>query len=219
MGYRAALLNFSKGEISPEVRARFDLSAYQAAAACARNVKIKRTGGLYKRAGTRFVANALSSGSHLVPFQFSDEQAYALEMAQQVLRPLALGGSVLEEGLHITAITRAATAKITAAYHGYTVGKVIYFAEVTGMVEINDRFLTVLTVVDVNNFTVNFDSRTASDFIADTGGTIRVAPPTPPTPPPTTPTPTPDPTPPVVGGGGSGRYGGDGRYRSTGSYQ
>lgn len=212
MGYRAALLNFSKGEISPEVRARFDLSAYQAAAKRARNVKIRRTGGLYKRSGTRFVAEALSSASHLLPFQFSDQQAYALEMAQQAMRPLALGGAILEEGLKVTAITKAVEAQITAAYHGYTVGKTVYLSQVQGMVEINDRFLTVTSVIDANNFTVDFDSRDASDFTADTGGTVRVGPPAAPPAPPATPTPTPTPSPPVVGGGGSGSYDGSGRY-------
>lgn len=214
MGYRAALLNFSKGEISPEVRARFDLSAYQAGALRANNVKIRRTGGLYKRPGTRYVVTALSAGSALIPFQFSDEQAYMLEMAQQKMRPLALGGSVLEDGLNITAITKEVRAKISAAYHGYGVGDIVYLSGIQGMVEINDRFLTVVAIPDANTFAVNFDSRTASAFVADTGGTTRVGPPAAPTPPPATPTPTPAPTPPDIGSGSSGSYDSTGTYKS-----
>jgi hypothetical protein len=211
-GYRAALLNFTKGEISPEVRARFDLSAYQAAAKRAYNVKIKRTGGLYKRPGTRFVAEALSSASHPIPFQFSDDQAYILEMAQQVMRPLALGGAVLQEGLTITAISQEVNALVTAAFHGYTVNQQVYIAD-TPMIEINDRFLTVVAVVDDNNFRVNFDSRNATAFTVDgSGGIVRTAPPAAPTPPPATPTPTPAPTPPPVTSGGDGSYVG-GTYR------
>lgn len=204
-GYRAALLNFSKGEISPEVRARFDLGAYQSAAERAYNVKIRRTGGLYKRAGTRYVADALSSTSKLVPFQFNDEQAYMHELSQSKMRPAALGGVLLETGLAVTAITKAANAKITSSWHGYNPGDVIYLDSILGMVEINNRFLTIVSVIDDNNFTVNFDSTNASTFTGDTGGQVNTGPPAPPP----DPLPTPPPiTPPGGPGNGSGSGGG-----------
>lgn len=205
-GYRAALLNFSKGEVSPEVEARFDLSVYQAACRRAYNVRVQRTGGLRKRAGTRFVAEALSSSSRLIPFQFSDEQAYALEFAQAKMRPYALGGALLEEQLTVTAITNAANAQITAAYHGYSVGDPVYLTGIEGMVEINDRFLTVVSVIDAHNFTVNFDSTNAGVFTSDTSGTTRTGPPAAPEPAPAVPAPAEEPEQPVVGGGGGGGY-------------
>jgi hypothetical protein len=228
MGYRAALLNFSKGEISPEAQARFDLPAYQAAAKRARNVKIKRTGGLYKRSGTRFVVEALSSASFPIPFQFSDEQAYVLEMAQQKMRPLALGGAVLEEGLTILSITtiNETQAIIEAPYHGFVVGKQVYITGVGGTVEINDRFFTVRTVIDSSHFIIDFAINRATAFTADTGGITRTGPPSAPPAPPATPTPTPPPSDPVVGSGSSGSYSdggteptdtGHGRYQGGGS--
>lgn len=208
MGYRAALLNFSKGEISPELEARFDLSAYQVGARRARNVKIRRTGGLSKRMGTRFVAECLSTTARLFPFQFSDEQGYALEFGQAYMRPLALGGAVLEEGLKITAITKALNAKITAAFHGYSIGDQIYIksdnSAAFGMHEILDRWLTVLSVPDANNFTVSINSTGFSTFGTDTG-TVRTGAPAPPPPPPTVPPPaTPAPAPEVSSGAGGG---------------
>jgi hypothetical protein len=115
-------LNFTKGVVSPEVEARFDLPVYSAAVRTAINVKIQRTGGLKKRAGLRFVAEALSRHRSLIPFQFSDEQAYVQEFAQGTMRPLALGGAVLEAGLKVTAITKAVQCQVTAAFHGYSVG-------------------------------------------------------------------------------------------------
>jgi hypothetical protein len=214
MAYRTAATNFTKGQISPEAEARFDLPIYNAAVRTATNVKVQRTGGLKKRMGTRFVAEALSPSSRLIPFQFSDDQAYALEFAQAQMRPFALGGAVLETGLKVTAITKAANAKITAAFHGYSVGDPVYLNDILGMVEINDRFLTVQSVVDANNFTVNFDSTNASTFTGDTGGVVNSAPPPPPPPPPSVPPPTTDPAPPTVGGSSGGSYSGGGSTAS-----
>jgi hypothetical protein len=206
-GYRAALLNFSKGEIAPELEARFDLSAYQVGLRRARNVKIRRTGGVSKRMGTRFVAEALSEAARLFPFQFSDEQGYALEFGQEYMRPLALGGAVLEEGLKVTAITKAANAKITAAFHDYAVGDQVYLigGATFGMTEILDRWLTVVSVVNANNFTVDIDSTGFSTFGTDTG-TVRVGTPAPPPAPPPVPPPIVPPAPPPVGSGTAGGY-------------
>lgn len=216
MGYRAALLNFSKGEIAPELEARFDLPAYQVGLRRATNVKIRRTGGVSKRMGTRFVAQCLSSQARLIPFQFSDEQGYANEFGQAYMRPLALGGAVLEDGLKITAITKAAAAKITAAYHGYSSGQQVYLTSAApttfGMVEILDRWLSVVSVIDANNFTVNINSTNFTTFGSDTG-TVRSGAPTPPPAAPPVPPPATPPAPPVVGSGSGGGYGNSGDWR------
>lgn len=208
MGIRVATVNFTKGEISPEVEARFDLDVYHAAARKASNVIIRRTGGFRKRPGSRYVATALSSSSRLVPFQFSDRQAYALELGQAVARPVALGGLVLEPGLKVTGITNANPAKVTCAYHGYSAGQSVWFDGILGMVQVNDRFLSVVQVIDANNFTVNFDATGAGAFISDTGGQANSAPPAAPPAPPAVPAPTPAPTPPPVTNGGSSGAGG-----------
>lgn len=206
---RAALLNFSKGEISPEMEARFDMAAYQVGLRTARNVKIRRMGGVSKRMGTRFVAEALSETGKLFPFQFSDEQGYALEFGQAYMRPLALGGAVLEEGLKVTAITKAANAKITAAFHGYSVDDQVYLksenSEAFGMYEILDRWLTVISVQSASQFTVDIDSTGFSTFGVDTG-TVRTGAPAPPPTPPVVPPPATAPPPPTTGTGGGGGY-------------
>lgn len=166
--------------------------------------------------GTRFVAECLSSTARLFPFQFSDEQGYALEFGQAYLRPLALGGAVLEEGLKITAITKAAQAKITAAFHDYSVGDQVYIKSsdsvAFGMHEIRDRWLTVVSVQDVNNFTVDIDSTNFSNFGVDTGTVRAGAPPAPP-PPPAVPPPATPPPPPVIGSGSGGGYDSGGVWR------
>lgn len=222
MAARIALLNFSKGELSPELEARFDLGAYQAGLRRARNVRIRRTGGVSKRVGTRFVAEALTTSSRLIPFQFSDTQAYALEFAQALMRPYALGGAILETGLEITAITKESEAKITAAFHGYSVGDQVYLSsedsEAFGMVEILDRFLTVTEVIDAHNFRVDIDSSVFSTFGSD-DGEVRTEAPADPDPAPTVPpVVTPPSNPPVSGGGSGGYFNDDGfpRWRTPG---
>jgi hypothetical protein len=216
MAYRAALFNFSKGEISPELQARFDISIYNAGLKRARNVKVLRTGGVAKRMGTRFVAECLSSTTvRLAPFQFSDEQAYALEMGQAYMRPLALGGAVLEEGLRVTGITNAVQAVITVPFHAYTVGRQVYLSAIEGMTDINDRFLTITAIVDANNIRVDFDSTNAGAFTGSGGGTLRVgAPPAPPAPP-AVPPPLDPPEEPPVGSGSGGGYGSGGSWRTV----
>ena len=218
MAYRAAQLNFSKGEISDELQSRFDVSIYNAGLKRARNVRVLRTGGAAKRMGTRFVAECLvTTAVRLIPFQFSDEQAYAIEMGQAYMRPLALGGAVLEEALAVTAITKEAQAKITSAFHAYLVGDQVYLSDITGMVEINDRFLTVVSVVDANNFKVNIDSTNFGTFTGSGGGTVRVgAPPAPPAPPAVPPVLVP-PAIPNLGTGSSGGYGAGGTWSGIGN--
>lgn len=156
--------------------------------------------------GTRFVAETLSDVARLLPFQFSDEQGYALEFGQGYMRPLALGGAALEEGLLVTAITKAANAKITAAFHDYAIGDQVYLKDITGMVEINDRWLTVASVIDANNFTVDINSTGFGTFTGSGGGTARVGPPVAPPPPPPVPPPLVEPPPPEVGSGSGGGY-------------
>jgi hypothetical protein len=80
-----------------------------------------------KRMGTRFVAEALSTTARLFPFQFSDEQGYALEFGQAYMRPLALGGAVLEEGLKVISIVKGATTLLEVNYPRlFAIGDQVY---------------------------------------------------------------------------------------------
>lgn len=208
MKTRAAQVNFSKGEIAPELYGRFDVDTWRAAVKKARNVIILKYGGLTKRPGMRFVGEVLddSEEQRLIPFEFSLTQTYALEFGQGYASPLALGGRVLEEGLEISAITAAANAQVTIAYHAYEVGERIYISGITGTMGnlLNGRFWNVVSVVDADNFTIDADT-TGLAFTSDDGsGTVRTGAPTPP-PSITPPAPVTPPPDPVVGGGDDGR--------------
>jgi hypothetical protein len=208
MAYRASLPNFSKGELAPELIARTDVASYSAGVRRARNVFIRKYGGLSKRMGTRFVSEVLDATQpvRLLPFQFSIEQAYALEFGQGYMRPAANGGMLLEEALTITGIDRGATTIIHAAFHGYSVGDLVYFRDVAGMAQINGRTGKVVAIGGSGTFTVNVDSRAFSPFTTDAGGITRAGTPAPPPAPPPVPEPTPEPEQPVTGGNGGGRY-------------
>lgn len=207
--FRSAQPNFSKGELAPHLHGRFDVDAYQAAVRRARNVVVLKYGGLTKRPGTHLVAEVLdySQPNRLLPFQFSLTQTYALEMGQGYMSPCANGGRLIETELAITAITNAANAQITAAYHGYSVGNRIYLSGIAGDIGtlLNGRVWPVVSVVDVDNFTIDADTSAVGAFTTATGGITRTEAADPDPAPPAVPDPVPDPDPPVIiPGGGSG---------------
>lgn len=210
MALRSGQPNFSKGVISDELVARIDVASYASGLKRADNVIVLKYGGVTKRPGTRLVAEVYAdSGVRLIPFQFSIEQTYALEMGQGYMRAAAGGGLVIEDAVTITAIAQGATTVIEAAYHDYAVGDQVYFSGIAGMTELNGRIGRVVSVVDTDHYEVDVDSSGFGAFTGDTGGTTRSAPPPPPPPPPPVPPPAPAPEPPPVGGGGGGGdYGG-----------
>lgn len=213
MSYRVTQPNFSRGELAPQLYGRFDVDAYAASVRKARNVIVLKYGGLTKRPGTRLVAEVLnaSEDNRIIPFQWSLEQAYALEMGQGYMAPCALGGRVLDEELVITGISIASQAVITAAYHGYLVGQFVYLSGIAGELGdlLNGRTWEVMVVGGANTFTINADTTGLAAFTSATGGITRTGAPTIPTPPPVPP-PVPDPTPPEIYFGGGFDFWGDG---------
>ena len=202
-----ALTNFSKGEISPELQARIDTGQYGAGARRMRNFLIQRYGGASFRPGFRFVGEVdnPTTAVRYVPFQYNIEQAYIMAIDNQKMRLLAQGGFVVEDNLAITAITKAANALVTSAFHALLVGDRIYFSGIVGMVEINGMFGVVATVPTANTFTVNIDTTAFTTFVSS-DGIIRTGPPAAPPAPPAPPAVPPaiPPAAPSTDAGGSG---------------
>lgn len=92
-------VSFNAGEISPALYARTNLEKYSSAAKVILNFYIKKEGGLEKRPGSWFVGGVQNNGypSRLRRFQFSQEQGYALEFGNRVLRIISEGGFVAAE--------------------------------------------------------------------------------------------------------------------------
>lgn len=208
MNFRQVQVNFSRGELAPDLYGRFDVDAWQSALKTARNVLVLKYGGVTKRPGTRLVAEVLdaSEDNRLIPFQFSLTQTYALELGQGYMSPCAFGGRVVEEELAITAITNAAQAQVTAIYHGYVAGDHVYLTGIAGEMGdlLNGRFWTVVASIDDDNFTIDVDTTGVAAFTSATGGITRVSAPTPPTPPVVPPPVDPETPPETIGGGGGG---------------
>lgn len=96
MGMEIAQVSFNAGEISPALYARTNLEKFSSAAKILLNFYVKKEGGLDKRPGSWYVGTVQNNGypSRLRRFQFSQEQGYALEFGNKVLRIISEGGFV-----------------------------------------------------------------------------------------------------------------------------
>lgn len=88
--------NFTAGELSPRIIGRIDLSKYYNGVEKLENMIIHPLGGVIRRSGTRFVAAVKNSAhhTHLIPFEFSIEQAYILEFGNNYIRFFTNEGQV-----------------------------------------------------------------------------------------------------------------------------
>lgn len=69
--------SFTAGEVSMELAGRSDLTAYDNGAGNLTNIFVMPTGGVYRRAGLRYV-DTLAGEGRLVAFEFNTEQVYLL---------------------------------------------------------------------------------------------------------------------------------------------
>lgn len=110
------ICTFSNGELSPYLEGRTDVQAYYNGAKTLENFLILPYGGVMRRPGTYYVATTetTSETSRLIPFQFSTEQAYIIEVGNEYMRFYKDGGQVVvgtftdEDGKTISVIDNAA---------------------------------------------------------------------------------------------------------------
>lgn len=137
--------SFAAGEIAPELYGRVDLAKYQIGLQLAENLFVRPHGGIVNRPGTRFVCEAIDSAvaGRLIPFSFSTEQTYVLELGHQTMRVILDGGLALEEKQSVEAISQAASGLVTVPGHGFSEGEEIYLSAGRGMQEIAEAVLLV----------------------------------------------------------------------------
>lgn len=94
---------FARGEISPRLHSRADIEHWSMALKTCVNYFVMRQGGLQKRTGTIFASEVKDSSkqTRLIPFVFSIEQAYVVEMGDLYARYYANGGQVLDMGVPV----------------------------------------------------------------------------------------------------------------------
>ena len=92
--------SFTGGEFSPVMDARQDLQKYATGVKTMKNFYVLPHGAAVNRPGTYFIAATKdqSKRSRLIPFQYSQEQAYAIEFGHQYCRFYRDGGQVISGG-------------------------------------------------------------------------------------------------------------------------
>jgi len=137
--------SFAAGEIAPELFGRVDLAKYQSALQRAENLFVRPHGGIVNRPGTRFVCEAIDSAvpGRLIPFSFSTEQTYILELGDGCMRVILDGGLALESGQPVAAISRAAPAVLQVTAHGLSEGDEVMITGGAGMRELTGAVLVV----------------------------------------------------------------------------
>lgn len=94
--------SFSAGEVSPECYGRTDIPTYKQALRLCRNFIPTKHGSLKNRPGTKFVAvakNPTGTPPRLIPFVFSDQQSFLLEVGDKYIRFYTDGAPVVVSGV------------------------------------------------------------------------------------------------------------------------
>lgn len=92
---RIAFRNFTGGEVTPTLSARYDLQKYGSFLSCCENFIPNIHGDIERRPGTRFIAS-LGGGAVLLPFQFNTESEnnYVLIFQDGVIKVATADGIV-----------------------------------------------------------------------------------------------------------------------------
>jgi hypothetical protein len=135
--------NFNAGEWTSELAGRVDLAKYANSCATLKNFIPKIEGPALKRSGSIFLKEVKDSAAatRLIPFEFSNTQAYVLEFGNLYFRVFRDGGAVLETAQNITGLTNATPRVVTIVGHGYANGDEVF---ITGTsTELDDRYWIV----------------------------------------------------------------------------
>lgn len=143
---------FNSGELGPGMSARQDQARYPYGLKRMRNFIPMLQGPARKRGGFRFVAEIADSTQRawLIPFIFSQRDAWWLEFGDNTLRFYTDRGQVTEATKAITAATTATEAVFTSNAHGYANGDEVVAAGMTGFLDANS-----ISIFNGRNFRVS----------------------------------------------------------------
>lgn len=111
---RRLISNYSKGELSPLIEGMPDLAAYFEGGSTMENWLVMRQGGMTRRPGLRFIKEVKNSAldTILLPFEFSVDDAYILEVGNQYFRVYRDREPVLDGPTHVEVATPYLTADL-----------------------------------------------------------------------------------------------------------
>lgn len=89
---------FNSGEMSPLLEGRTDIEKYYSGCRTLENFLVMSYGGITRRPGTYYIASAKNSDEacRLIPFEYSSEQAYIIEIGDEYMRFYKDGGQILD---------------------------------------------------------------------------------------------------------------------------
>lgn len=93
-------LSFNSGEIAPELEGRLDLAKYASGARYVLNFIPLDFGGITRRPGFAYIAEAKDHASppRIIDFVYNDVQAYVIELGELYARFYMLGGQIANTG-------------------------------------------------------------------------------------------------------------------------
>lgn len=140
--------SFSGGELSEDMYGRYDVDKYGTGCKSLKNFVIMAQGGVFFRPGTKFISEAGNSSKkvRMIRFEFSTEQAYALEFGDQYMRVYRNGGLVLEAAKNVVDVTEGAETLFEVTSHGFSNGNEVYVSNLGGIVDLNQRNFLVSDV-------------------------------------------------------------------------
>ena len=168
-------MNFVGGELCPSVGARSDIKVYGNGCARIENFILEATGPAKYRTGTRFV-NPTKNNSlgRLIPFQFSDEQAYLVECTPGYFRFYKDESIIVENDKSITAVD-VATGEFTIASHGFSDGDEIFLNDLVGSIDVLNGRSYFIANSTSNTFTLQDEDEEdidTTDLTYTSGGTV-----------------------------------------------
>lgn len=167
--------NFNSGVLSPYLVARSDLQRYQTALKDALNIIPLPQGGIMKRPGTKWICPVKDSTKlgRLIPFEVGTTQAYMIQAGNLTFRFLKNYDLVTTTPQVISGITGANPGVLT--YVGadtFANTDRVWIKSVVGMVEVNNREMTVAGLnAGANTFQLSGVNTSAYTAYAS-GGTV-----------------------------------------------
>lgn len=166
--------NWSGGELSEDLRGRWDLGVYYNGTEWMQNFIATVQGMARFRSGTKYAWSTRDNQvCRLIEFEFNVEQAYALEFTDLKIRIYKDGGIVTQAPQAISGITKANPAVVTyVGADNYANGDRVILAGVVGMTQVNNQEFIVANVnTGANTFELQgIDSTGFTTYVS--GGTV-----------------------------------------------
>lgn len=167
-----AVTAMNAGELTPLLDARVDKDFYGVGLKFCENMIPLTQGPAAMRSGFQYIkaVRDATKRTALIRFQFGLTQAYAIEVGDQYFRIYRDKALVTATPVNVSAITKANPGVITtSAAHGLVTGDKVMLAGIGGMIELNNREVTV-TVTSTTQF--NWGENTSAFGTYISGGTV-----------------------------------------------